>query len=368
MIVKTTAVSVGALALALTAAVSARHRLHPPFPAASAPLAASDGGGAACPPAPPAVRSIDTVSKYGANRRENDSTVVDASAAARYEADTRPVTDFTHEISKLSDAAIEHRRTASDDAACALGWMDRWASQGALLGSMSQQGEAVRKWELATLATSYLKIRDIPHDSAADARVRQWLDRLGKAVQADYSRGTDKDSRRNNHLYWAAWAAMATGIATDDRALFDWSIDRYRFALSQIAADGTLPLELQRRQLALSYHAFALGPLVMLHEGALANGVTLSADDEQRLQRLVDRTIAGVGDPAWFNQHSGYPQDLDKVTNTQLAWLEAWYARSRDPRALALIAPRRPLTAPRLGGNLTALFAAGALPLHRPAD
>lgn len=369
MVLHTALAGAAAAGLAIAAAVTTQHPLQSPFPTADARAAALvDSGPVECPPPPPAVRDIDTVSKYGANRRENDSTIVNPADASKYAADTRPITDFTHRVSRFSDAALTHHATSSGDARCALQWMDAWAAKGALLGRMSDTGEAVRKWELGTLASAYLKIRKAPHDEAAAARVRRWLRQVAVAVRADYSRGTDRDSRSNNHLDWAAWAVMTAAIATDDRDLFGWSMDRFHYALGLISPDGTIPLEVKRRQLALSYHAFALGPLVMLREGAIDNGVKLSALEEQRLGALLDRVITGLSDPSYIAGKAGEDQDMAKVTDTQLAWLEPYYARSHDLRALQLLSARRPMTAPRLGGDLTALFAGPATQPRRPPD
>lgn len=353
----------GVSALALLAATS--HNGPPlisPFERADAAALAISAKAVSCPRPPAGVRNIIAPSKFGQNRREHDSTLVDPDDAAAYTATTRPIVEFTRRVSRYSDAVVQHRDTAEQDAGCALVWLDRWAADDALLGKMNPTGEAVRKWELATLATAYLKIRKAHQDPAAARRVEKWFLRVGRAVQEDYSRNRGSDSRSNNHLNWAAWAVMATAIAADDRALFDWSVARFRQSLRQIEDDGTLPLELKRRQLALSYHLFALAPLIMLHEGATANGVSLSEEDEGRLGLLIDQVISSLDDPAYIAGKSGYPQETGGITEAQLAWLEPYFARSGNPRAGALLKDNRSMTSSRLGGDLTALFRADVKP------
>lgn len=360
------------LAVAATVAVKEplREPLNSPFPRAQVLAAApmSSRSSAKCRTPPPAVRDILTVSKFGADRRAHGSTVIDPEAEAEYEASTEALTDFTRYVTQLTNGFSKLNTSGARDARCALSWMNSWAEQDGLLGQVNEAGVAVRKWELASLSAAYLKIRNVPADPAQSARVRRWLGRVGAAVKADYSRNLKVDSRSNNHLNWAAWAVMAAAVASEDHELFDWSIDRFRYALAQIEDDGTLPLELKRRQLALSYHNYALGPLIMLREGALANGVALTLKEQDKLSKLVGVVITGLGNPEYLERKAGSAQDLKKFSPESLAWLEPYYARSRDPRAVPLLQRYRPLSYTRLGGNLTELFGESNAPAARPSS
>lgn len=365
MIIKATA-TVGtatlAVVMAMTGPPAQPASLRSPFPQADSIAAAPSFGTAKlrCQRAPQAVRDIVTVSKFGQSRRSTNSTVLDDEAAEAYAADTRAITAFTRRVSAMADGFSEGTESGSRDAHCALSWMNSWAEQDAMLGRVNATGESVRKWELATLATAYLKIRSAPLDRDKAARVRRWLGRVAEAVRSDYSHNLKEDSRSNNHLNWAAWAVMTAAIAADDRYLFDWSIERFRYALHQIGPDGTLPLELKRRQLAASYHNYALAPLIMLREGAIANGASVSADEDARMMRLVDLVLDTLADPKFLENKAGYKQDITKITATHLAWLEPYFARSRDARAIPLLERYRPLSFSRLGGNLTVQFGAEA--------
>src|SRR5262249_18572681 len=148
---------------------------------------------------------------------------------------------------------------------------------------------------------------------------------------------------RNNHLYWAALAAAATGIAADDRALFDWAVARYRFALTQIDADGALPQELARASRARHYHLFALAPLVMVAELGASNGLDLYAEHDGALHRLVARVVGSPDDPAWFERRTGHPQERgEALTGWSLAWAEPYYARFHNARLVPYLARLRP--------------------------
>src|SRR5947209_1741475 len=67
--------------------------------------------------------------------------------------------------------------------------------------------------------------------------VDRWISRWASIIKDDYSTGTQRSSRQNNHLYWAAWSVMLAGIVLNDTDLYEWALDRYRFAMKQIQPD-----------------------------------------------------------------------------------------------------------------------------------
>ena len=63
---------------------------------------------------------------------------------------------------------------------------------------------------------------------------------------------------------------LATGLATDDDALWQAGHAAFQKGIDDIQDDGSLPLEMARGQRALHYHDYALAPLVMMAELASA--------------------------------------------------------------------------------------------------
>ena len=242
----------------------------------------------------------------------------------------------------------------------AAGALGAWATGGALLGTTNHQGAYEREWTLGSLALAYLKIRDAP-GLTASARdgIERWLCAVAAAVQPPYER-TDRKSSANNHAYWTGLAVAAAGVACGQRPLFDWGLARARIGLAQVDADGLLPLELERQRLALHYHVFALAPLVMVAELATANGVPLYDERDRALRRLADRVIAGLAEPASFEKLTGFPQEqlTRPPRGTDLAWAEPYAARFPDARLAGWLDAARPVSDVRLGGDLTATFAA----------
>jgi len=295
------------------------------------------------------------------------SSVVDKDAMRRYRAATAPIADYENLITKMSDAYLG---AASRDAAlagCVLDWLRAWARTGAMLKAESHQGGFIRKWGLAPVAATYIKIRSAAGlDAAKNKAVRKWIADWASIVRDDYDAHTERSSRRNNHLNWAALSVTWAGVALDDRALFDWGLAKYRIALAQIAKDGTLPLELERRSKARHYHLFALSPLVFIAETAARNGVDLYAENGGALQRLVARVVGSLDDPAYFERLTGAPQQwIGTLNGGKLTWMEPFYARFHDARLRPWLDRFRPLKNRRTGGNATLLYAQGTPPKHR---
>jgi len=310
------------------------------------------------------MRDLNGVSFYV----DDHKSVIDPDLREQNQAALRPLRAFVKEVTRLADGWMVSRPADARYADLAAGALARWAAGGALLGAVNRQGAYEREWTLGSLALAYLKIRDAPGvDAAARAShasrtmIDRWLCAVATAVQPPYERA-GKTSSANNHAYWTGLAVGAAGVACQDRALLDWGIARARIGIAQVGADGLLPLELARERLALHYHVFALAPLVMLAELAAANGVALYDENDHALRRLANRVIGGLAEPATFERLTGYPQE--QLTTpphaADLAWAEPWSARFPDARLAAWLAAARPVIDVRLGGDLTAAFAAAA--------
>lgn len=296
------------------------------------------------------------------------STIVDPAAMARYRETTQTINRFERELAEMGDAyqADAQRKGVAGDpaiAACALDWLAGWAKGRAMLGKVSQQGGYVRKWSLGTAATAYLRIRDaagLPADKKQ--AVEGWIGEWARVVHIDYSTGTDRGSRNNNHAYWAALSVGMAAVVGNDQKLFAWAMEGYHKAAKQIGSDGTLPLELDRGPKALHYHLFALEALVPLAELGMRNGHDLYAEGNGALDRLIGVALAGLADPKVFEKRTGKKQDLvGELEGGDLAWMEPYYARFGRADLKPWIGKYRPMRNTRLGGNLTLMYGAERL-------
>jgi len=281
----------------------------------------------------------------------------------------KPLYSYLDSLARITDSYGRQNQRFLEAASCGLDWLHTWAKEDALMGTIKgRQGRYARKWASGSIALSYLKIRDQSGlDGEKKKVVEQWIGRLADVV-ADSSTG--ETSRRNNHAYWNGLTNMANGTILSRKDLFESGIAAYRLALSEMRSDGVLPLELERKEHALHYHNFALSPLVFIAELAARQGTDLyrekkrhdlgpTSDSETDIHKLVDLVIRSLQDPQYFKKFSSIPQATrkgkisDHISDSELTWMEPYYARFKEPRLVRFICRLRPLYNWRTGGDAT---------------
>ncbi|MGG2396364.1 polysaccharide lyase [Pseudomonas sp. SH1-B] len=209
--------------------------------------------------------------------------------------------------------------------ACLDQWLDAWASKSALLSDdASKTGVASRKWALAAIASTLLKVQALSdrHYQLSPVQ-RRWLQQLSAKVVAEYEpRRYDTGIYFNNHDYWAAWAVAAAAMLLDDDKGLAWADVALRRAFSQLAqGDGDyqyLPLEVARGRLAADYSHYALVPLMLLVEAAEFNGRPLSEQERSKLAGLANFAIRAVLEPKTLPELS---ERQTEVGPHKMVWL-----------------------------------------------
>jgi poly(beta-D-mannuronate) lyase len=315
----------------------------------SAPTAASDTPWD-CPAAPSLPHDFATNSYY----IDAQHSVIDPALRKKYTNSVAPIEGFSRNVVAAADA---YRSTGSRAAAaCVVTLLENAARQKALTGHMEgHQSSYVQGWNLGAWAVAWLKVRASGAASAErQTAILPWLKKL-----ADLNRGyyEAKRSQRgssdahNNHLYWAGFAIAAAGIACNANALFEWGVAAYRQGVKDIQSDGALPLEMARGQMALHYHLYALAPLAMLAEFGAANGLDLYHEQDFAIRRLMERCVAGLEDPGFFQQRTGIAQvTTPQIDSWEISWAVPWTRRFPDAKISALLAKARQLQYTTLGG------------------
>lgn len=264
--------------------------------------------------------------------------------AAGYGRAVKPMRDFIAQLNAAADKG---------DWTCTLSLLNSWASADALMGHISgYQGYYERSWAGTDFAMVILRVpADVRERSPAQIEVIDaWLKRIAIAT---------RDSEAINHLhnnlvYWAGLNLIATGTVTNDSGLIDSGLMRVREGIRDIGPQGELVREVKRGNRALHYHTFALIPLVFSAELVKRRHIDLYRENDHAIDRLANLVIEAVKDPASFAKITPVKQDLFPWTfQDELCWMEPFYARTRDPRLLELMTPRRPFHEWRLGGNVT---------------
>jgi len=309
-----------------------------------------------CERPPEAQKDLHMESFY--EKEDSSSSTVDPEAYAAYKKASKPASIFEIRLASMANRYVRSSPPRQDVAACDLDWLVAWADGDALLGDVNKNGEYTRKWLLGSIASTWLQIRDEPTlDPEKKQRVISWIRKVATAVKSDFSRDGHLKSRQNNHMDWAAWGVGAAGIAINDRAMFDWGVEKARKGIDDIQPDGTLPLELARGKRAYLYHLFAAMPLFMMANAAEKNGIDLFRENDKALQRLGELCLKNLDHPDTFQQMTGQEQDLTHVgTASDLGWVEIYRQHYDDPRADAALEAFRPMKQSRFGGNITLLY------------
>jgi poly(beta-D-mannuronate) lyase len=293
---------------------------------------------AACEDPPPPVRDIIADRFYV----DTASSIADSAIIARNKTALATLDHTLNAILVMEDKALAGDKAS---AICAGHWLTVWAKGGAMLGHMSSQQAVIeRKWRTAGMGVGYLKIR-AALDPADRPAIDGWLNDLADHVIADQG----WPAKRNNHVYWAGFAAGAVGTATGATRLLDYSRRAFDAGMTDIRPDGTLQAELARRQKALEYTNYALAPLVMAAELAALRGEDWYGQENGAIHRLAARVLSGLRDPKAFAALAGEPS-VDVPRGGLLGWL-AFY-RLRFPDRVDG-GPAGPFRYAWLGGDLT---------------
>lgn len=334
------------------------YELKSPYPLQTKKLNQLENKTKKCDVAPSIPKHMNFTSIYGDG--DASRSTVNQSLEKRYQKQIQNIRVFERFVHKNLERTLSNKEKTRQSIHCSFKWLENWADQNAMLKiQVSAQGQAVRKWTLASLASAYIQMQKINWiETSRKTNIEKWLGDLAYQVVADYNDDAEKASRNNNHQYWSAWAVMITGIVTNDRKLYWWAIKNYKKAIRQIDKDGTLPLELIRQSKAFHYHIFAVAPLIMIAETAKANGYNLFKYKNSRILKLINLILNELDhDQEYLTHKTGKTQDLTRtITSGQLAWLIIYDKNYDDTRAQKWIETLAPLKQRRIGGNLSLLY------------
>jgi poly(beta-D-mannuronate) lyase len=269
---------------------------------------------------------------------------------------TRVYAAFEH---RITDGMNQYLATGNtSEAQCTLAQLDAWAQAHALLDydPRSQSWYQV-EWTLASAAiTTSVLVNDPTLDPAQQQRVIAWLDAVSRK-DISFER-PDRDL--NNHHYWRALAATATGVIASDDKLFRFGIDAYKDAIQEIDPAGAFPREMARHENAIHYQGFALQPLILIAEFASRQNIDLYAYNSHH-RTLRDAILfygRAVADPTLVKPYTSDPQNDAFHPNDFAAFnfYAARYGTDGLPPSI-LNALQQPTTESRIGGNTTILAA-----------
>lgn len=314
-----------------------------------------------CPKTLAPVTALAADSRYATD--DPTRSTVDENRELAYDRAVGPLKTYTRTLVRFANRYTRSKGKNGAAAVCVLGLLDTWAKAAALTRIETTTAEFNRTTALSAIALSYLQVSRAPAPAGTHDRIKGWIGELGRSSRGYYD-GLEPRKRllRGNHRFWAALSGALAGGIIDDQELFDWGMEGYRIGVCAVDARGYLPVEITRGPLALRYHVFATGPLVMLGELARRNGVAIAPECEDGLHRLVAGTLAALDTPAPMALAAGTEQtpagSNDIERGGDLAWLVLYDRRfaDRNPwhdRMKAIAA----MSNTNLGGDQRLLFA-----------
>jgi poly(beta-D-mannuronate) lyase len=264
------------------------------------------------------------------------------------------IQNFSRAVVRAADTfQTKGNRAAAE---CAASLLESAAEQQALAGHMDghqayyEQGSNLGAWAIA-----FLKVRGSGGVTDEQSqKITVWLKKLAWDNRAYYDARQQRrapNDAYSHHLYWAGFAIAAAAIAGDDHALFNWAMNAYKQGVSDIRDNGTLPIEMNRGQLALRSHLRSLAALVMLAEFGEVNGMDLYGERNFAIGRLVAVCVGGLEDPSFFQKETGVLQVTEsEISPVEISWAQPYTHRFPNPRISALLAKASHLNYTMLGG------------------
>jgi poly(beta-D-mannuronate) lyase len=289
-------------------------------------------------PAPPPFARTQEISSYCI---DSHASVIDPQKFAAFQKASEASGRLSQYAALAADAYLDKGSRAA--ALCVYSLLDAAAKADAWDGKMSgYQGVYLQNWLLSAVGIAYLKVRPSGLGTAAQQTdIQKWFGvlavRVGEFFDAEVK--SMGENRENNHLYWAGLAIAADAIANNDNDAGQSALNAFRIGLENIQPDGSLKAEMDRGQMALHYHLYALAPLIMLAEMGEANRIDLYAENNGALHRLVKLCEAGLEDPTILEKRTGVTQVVTlPYGGSDIGWAVPYVRRFPDANLSALIA------------------------------
>ena len=315
-----------------------------------------------CAPAATPVITLDHGSRYVA--KDDSRSEFDEASNADVNAQLAPVDDFITALAKAANLALDANTDPADKKAaadCVLSGLTLWAAAGALgdLGTMNAQLSSPSR--IAGLAFAYAQIQPLMPASADHDLVEAWLADRARAIMTYFDTEAPKNASRNNLRAWAALAVARIGLTVKDDQMIEWADASVRRVACDAKPDGSLPLEMARKELALHYQLHAVGPLVIT--AALLQKP--SEDDlfsacDGAIHRSVAFVLAAFDDPKLVEQLTGHKQTYfsgdEDLRGFEIAWAHAYLSLFESPELAEFTKRFGELGNSKLGGRQSLLW------------
>ena len=307
----------------------------------------------ACPALPVLPHKVESIAYY----KDAKSSVIDPLLHQRFLELRKIISDEQNFLAtqniNLIKAEQYSRRIISE---CILHHLLQFAKDDAFTGSDDIRGGGAVRLMSVTPVMTYLLLRDgswIGHEE--DVKIRAWISRL-----VDRLIWLEANFKYDNNIEdWTGAAFALSAVALNRPELLDKAIATVIKKSKMVNDHGFLPLELDRGQMAIDYSLSALQALSIIISVADANGIELLLPPaDGGLLRMMQRMIQIIEIPERFLEYTDNSLAIGKkhFDRQNMGWLQIYYRKIKDYRALKIICERKPLHSWRTGGDWFVLF------------
>lgn len=303
-----------------------------------------------CPELADPILRLDYGSRYSSTDKSRSS--FDSASNADVNAQLKPVDDFITSMIRAANAALLTADITAGE--CVKAGLLVWAKAGALDQMASLNANLSMPSRLAGLAFAWDEVKPMVTSDQDSALIEAWLAGMARSTMAFFDTEAPPKSQRNNLRAWAALAVARVGLTLGNQQMIDWADISLRLVICTADADGSLPLEMARKGLALHYQIHALTALVPAAVLLDLEGHSLFAACDGSLHRIIGFALAAFGDPTAVTRlakvEQSYFDGSDKLQGFELAWAVPYLANFPDPELAAFIAPYGTLANFKIGG------------------
>lgn len=311
-----------------------------------------------CAATPDPVVSLDHGSRYEA--KDDSRSGLDEASNKEVNAQLKPVDDFVTDLALAANRAVSAKEDRPEAVACVLSGLAVWAKADALSKLESMNAQLSAPSRIAGLAFAYAQVQPFLEPSEDRTLVEGWLTQRAEATMAYFDTDAPKNASRNNLRAWAALAVARVGLTVENAKMIEWADASVRLVVCQAAPDGSLPLEMARRELALHYQLHALTPIVVTAALLQPSGHDLFLACDGAIHRMVGFVLAAFDDPEMVAGLAGEPQSYfngsEELRGFELAWAEAYLSLFDAPKLVEFVTTFGALGNSKLGGRQELLW------------
>lgn len=303
-----------------------------------------------CPDLAEPIIRLDYGSRYSSTDKSRSD--FDSASNAEVNAQLKPVDRFITDMILAANMALLTADTVP--ANCVKSGLLAWAKVGALEQTESLNSKLSVPSRLAGLAFAWDEVKPMVAVDADSAVIEAWLATMARSSMTFFDTEAPPKSQKNNLRAWAALAVTRVGLTLGDPDLIDWADASLRLVICTADTDGSLPLEMARKGLALHYQIHALTALVpaavlMQEQGRdIFDACDGSLHRSIRFARTAFEDATAVTRLAKSKQ--SYFDGSDTLQGFELAWAAPYLAKFPDPDLAKFIAPYGALANSKIGG------------------